>query len=77
MKQPDNLSKLSHLSGVPESNVPVLMKGNTYLTASKQSEQLNGPVNKVIVVPKSGGQSPEVEADYSQLVTVCFVRTLT
>lgn len=80
LKQPDNLSKLSRLSGVPESDVPVLVKGNTYLTASQQSEQLNGPVNKAIVDTaqflKAQGKVPEVETDYSQFVTDRFVKTL-
>ncbi len=80
LKQPDNLSKLSRLSGVPESDVPVLVKGNTYLTASQQSEQLNGPVNKAIVDTaqflKAQGKVPAVETDYSQFVTDRFVKAL-
>lgn len=80
LKRPDNLSKLSRLSGVPESDVPVLVKGNTYLTASQQSEQLNGPVNKAIVDTaqflKAQGKVPAVETDYSQFVTDRFVKTL-
>ncbi|HEY3589484.1 MAG TPA: taurine ABC transporter substrate-binding protein [Buttiauxella sp.] len=80
LKQPDNVSKLSRLSGVPESDVPVLVKGNTYLTASQQSEQLNGPVNKAIVDTaqflKAQGKVPAVETDYSQFVTDRFVKTL-
>ena len=80
LKQPDNLSKLSHLSGVPESDVPVLVKGNTYLTASQQTEQLSGPVNKAIVDTaqflKAQGKVPAVETDYSQFVTDRFVKTL-
>ena len=46
LKQPDNISKLARLSGVPESDVPGLVKGNTYLTADQQVKELNGPVNK-------------------------------
>ena len=80
LKQPDNLSKLSRLSGVPESDVPGLVKGNTYLTASQQSEQLNGPVNKAIVDTaqflKAQGKVPAVETDYSQFVTDRFVKAL-
>ncbi|VFS91133.1 Sulfate starvation-induced protein 1 [Kluyvera cryocrescens] len=45
----ENISKLSRLSGVPESDVPGLVKGNTYLTAEQQAQALNGPVNKAIV----------------------------
>lgn len=80
LKQPENLSKLSRLSGVPESDVPVLVKGNTYLTASQQTEQLSGPVNKAIVDTaqflKAQGKVPVVETDYSQFVTDRFVKTL-
>lgn len=49
LKQPENLSKLSRLSGVPEADVPVLVKGNTYLTAAQQAQELNGPVNRAII----------------------------
>lgn len=80
LKQPDNLSKLSRLSGVPESDVPGLVKGNTYLTASQQTEQLTGPVNKAIVDTaqflKAQGKVPAVETDYSQFVTDRFVKPL-
>lgn len=80
LKQPDNLSKLSRLSGVPESDVPVLVKGNTYLTANQQTEQLSGPVNKAIVDTaqflKAQGKVPSVETDYSQFVTDRFVKAL-
>lgn len=80
LKQPGNLSKLSRLSGVPESDVPGLVKGNTYLTASQQSEQLNGPVNKAIVDTaqflKAQGKVPAVDTDYSQFVTDRFVKAL-
>ncbi len=37
LKQPDNISKLARLSGVPEADVPGLVKGNTYLTAAEQA----------------------------------------
>ncbi|SQA99390.1 Sulfate starvation-induced protein 1 [Cedecea neteri] len=61
LKQPDNLSKLSRLSGVPETDVPGLVKGNTYLTAKQQVEQLSGPVNKSYrrysALPERAGQS--------------------
>lgn len=80
LKQPDNLSKLSRLSGVAESDVPVLVKGNTYLTANQQTEQLSGPVNKAIVDTaqflKAQGKVPAVETDYSQFVTDRFVKPL-
>lgn len=74
----ENLQKLSKLSGVPEADVPGLVKGNTYLTAAQQSEQLNGPVNKAIIDTaqflKEQGKVPAVAADYSQYVTDKFVK---
>ncbi|MGL4724846.1 MAG: taurine ABC transporter substrate-binding protein [Scandinavium sp.] len=78
LAKPDNLQKLSKLSGVPEADVPGLVKGNTYLTATQQSEQLNGPVNKAIVDTaqflKEQGKVSAVAADYSQYVTDKFVK---
>ncbi|MCS2150925.1 taurine ABC transporter substrate-binding protein [Scandinavium manionii] len=78
LKQPDNLNKLSKLSGVPEADVPGLVQGNTYLTAPQQAQQLNGPVNKAIVDTaqflKAQGKVPAVAADYSQYVTDKFVK---
>ncbi len=46
LKQPENISKLARLSGVPEGDVPGLVKGNTYLTPQQQTVELTGPVNK-------------------------------
>lgn len=78
LEQQANLQKLSKLSGVPESDVAGLVKGNTYLTASQQAQQLNGPVNKAIVDTaqflKEQGKVPAVAADYSQYVTDKFVK---
>jgi taurine ABC transporter, periplasmic binding protein len=78
LKQPDNISKLSRLSGVPESDVPGLVKGNTYLTAEQQAKELNGPVNKAIIDTaeflKAQGKVPAAAADYSQYVTDRFVK---
>ncbi|SNY61514.1 taurine ABC transporter substrate-binding protein [Enterobacter sp. CC120223-11] len=78
LQQQDNLQKLSKLSGVPETDVPGLVKGNTYLTAAQQAQQLNGPVNKAIVDTaqflKEQGKVPAVAADYSQFVTDKFVK---
>lgn len=78
LKQPENLQKLSRLSGVPESDVPGLVKGNTYLTAEQQVQQLNGPVNKAIVDTaaflKKQGKVPAAAADYGQYVTDKFVK---
>ncbi len=80
LKQPDNLSKLSRLSGVPEGDVPGLVKGNTYLTAQQQVEQLGKPVNKAIVDTahflKEQGRVPEAASDYSSFVTTRFVAPL-
>lgn len=78
LQQQANLQKLAKLSGVPEADVPGLVKGNTYLTASQQAQQLNGPVNKAIVDTaqflKEQGKVPAVAADYSQYVTDKFVK---
>ncbi|MCT2419271.1 taurine ABC transporter substrate-binding protein [Pantoea sp. 22096] len=80
LKQPDNLSKLSRLSGVPEAQVPGLVKGNTYLTAQQQVEQLGKPVNKAIVDTaqflKAQGRVPQADNDYSSYVTSRFVAPL-
>lgn len=80
LKQPDNLSKLSRLSGVPEAQVPGLVAGNTYLTAQQQLEQLGQPVNKAIVDTahflKEQGKVPDAASDYSSFVTTRFVAPL-
>lgn len=80
LKQPSNLSKLSRLSGVPEAQVAGLVKGNTYLTAQQQVEQLGKPVNKAIVDTaqflKEQGRVPQAESDYSSFVTTRFVAPL-
>lgn len=78
LKQPANLEKLSRLSGVPEADVPALVKGNTYLTPAQQMQQLSGPVNKAIIDTalflKEQGKVPAVATDYSQFVTDRFVK---
>lgn len=80
LKQPENLSKLSRLSGVPEAQVPDLVKGNNYLTAQQQVEQLGKPVNKAIVDTaqflKAQGRVPQADNDYSSYVTSRFVAPL-
>jgi len=80
LKQPENLSKLLRLSGVPEAQVPDLVKGNTYLTAQQQVEQLGKPVNKAIVDTaqflKAQGRVPQADNDYSSYVTSRFVAPL-
>ncbi len=76
LKQPDNLSKLSRLSGVLEAQVSGLVRGNTYLTAQQQVEQLGKPVNKAIVDTanflKEQDKVPQANADYSDFVTSRF-----
>jgi taurine transport system substrate-binding protein len=78
LKQPDNISKLSRLSGVPEADIPGLVKGNTYLTPQQQTAELTGPVNKAIIDTaqflKEQGKVPAVATDYSQYVTDRFVQ---
>lgn len=80
LKEGDNLSKLSRLSGVPEQQVPGLVKGNTYLTAQQQVEQLGKPVDKAIVDTakflKEQGKVPQTATDYSDYVTDRFVKPL-
>ena len=77
LKQPENISKLARLSGVPEGDVPGLVKGNTYLTPQQQTAELTGPVNKAIIDTaqflKEQGKVPAVANDYSQYVTSRFV----
>ncbi|MGE9552433.1 taurine ABC transporter substrate-binding protein [Erwinia amylovora] len=80
LKNGDNLSKLSRLSGVPEQQVPELVKGNTYLTAQQQVEQLAKPVDKAIIDTaqflKEQGKVPQVATDYNSYVTDRFVKPL-
>lgn len=80
LKQPDNLSKLSRFSGVAEADVPALVKGNTYLSAQQQVDQLGAPVNKAIVDTagflKEQGKVPQVADDYRGYVTDRFVKPL-
>lgn len=81
LKQPDNLSKLARLSGVPTSDVPALVKGNTYLTAQQQVAQLGQPVNQAIVDTahflNEQGKVPDAASDYSSFTTPRFVEPLT
>ncbi len=78
LKQPENISKLARLSGVPEGDVPGLVKGNTYLTPQQQTAELTGPVNKAIIDTaqflKEQGKVPAVANDYNQYVTSRFVQ---
>jgi taurine transport system substrate-binding protein len=54
------------------------VKGNTYLTAAQQAQELNGPVNKAIIDTakflKEQGKVPAAGSDYSQYVTDRFVK---
>lgn len=76
----EHLRTLSRLSGVPEEQVPVLVKGNTYLTAEQQQAQLGKPVNQAIVDTakflKEQGKVPQAAEDYSDYVTDRFVAPL-
>ncbi len=80
LKEGGNLSKLSRLSGVPEQQVPDLVKGNTYLTAQQQVQELAQPVNKAIVDTakflKDQGKVPQASSDYSSYVTDRFVKQI-
>ncbi|EOV8973548.1 taurine ABC transporter substrate-binding protein [Cronobacter turicensis] len=80
LRQPDYLEKLARLSGVPQTDVPGLVKGNTYLTARQQVEQLNGPVNQAIVDTaaflKAQGKVAQAGQDYRAFVTDRFVKPL-
>ncbi len=62
LKQPENISKLARLSGVPEGDVPGLVKGNTYLTPQQQTAELTGPGeqsnHRHRAVFERAGQSP-------------------
>lgn len=76
----DNLGKLSKLSGVPEADVPGLVKGNTYLDARAQSAELSGLVNQTIIDTarflKAEGKVASAATDYSQFVTDRFVKSV-
>lgn len=80
LKEGGNLSKLSRLSGVPEQQIPGLVKGNTYLTAQQQVEQLGKPVDRAIIDTakflKEQGKVPQAASDYSAYVTDRFVKPL-
>ncbi|AXF78047.1 taurine ABC transporter substrate-binding protein [Erwinia tracheiphila] len=80
LKNNENLSTLSRLSGVPAQQVPQLVRGNNYLTARQQVEQLGQPVNQAIIDTatflKAQGKVPQVASDYSGYVTDRFVKSL-
>ncbi len=80
LTQPDNLGKLSALSGVPAAEVPDLVKGNTYLDARAQSAELSSLVNQTIIDTarflESQGKVPNAASDYRQFVTDRFVKSV-
>ncbi|MFM5558139.1 taurine ABC transporter substrate-binding protein [Aeromonas rivipollensis] len=80
LTQPDNLGKLSALSGVPAAEVPGLVKGNTYLDAKAQSAELSSLVNQTIIDTarflESQGKVPNAASDYRQFVTDRFVKSV-
>ncbi|WP_421211469.1 taurine ABC transporter substrate-binding protein [Aeromonas enteropelogenes] len=78
LAKPDNLAKLSTLSGVPEADVPGLVRGNTYLSASQQSAELSKLVNQTIIDTarflKEQGKVRSAGSDYRDYVTDRFVK---
>lgn len=78
LAKPDNLAKLSTLSGVPEADVPGLVRGNTYLSASQQSAELGKLVNQTIINTarflKEQGKVRSAGSDYRDYVTDRFVK---
>ncbi|CNE22408.1 taurine transporter substrate binding subunit [Yersinia nurmii] len=75
-----NLQQLSRLSGVPEVQIPELVKGNTYLPVADQITQLGKPVDKAIADTaaflNAQGKIPQVAEDYSDYVTDRFVKAV-
>ena len=80
LAQSENLGKLSRLSGVPEADIPALVKGNTYLDARAQSAELASLVNQTIVDTarflEGQGKVAKAAGDYRQFVTDRFVKAL-
>ncbi|WP_349918668.1 taurine ABC transporter substrate-binding protein [Aeromonas veronii] len=80
LARPENLDKLSRLSGVPEADIPELVKGNTYLDARAQSAELGTLVNQTIVDTarflEGQGKVARAADDYRQFVTDRFVKAL-
>ncbi|WP_421220519.1 taurine ABC transporter substrate-binding protein [Aeromonas enteropelogenes] len=78
LAKPDNLAKLSALSGVPEADVPGLVRGNTYLSASQQSAELGKLVNQTIIDTarflQEQGKVRSAGSDYRDYVTDHFVK---
>ena len=80
LTKPDNLAKLAKLSGVPEADVPALVKGNTYLDAKAQSAEIGRLVNQTIIDTarflESQGKVANAASDYRQFVTDRFVKAV-
>lgn len=80
LKDASNLNTLSRLSGVPNEQIPELVKGNRYLPVAEQVTQLGQPVNKAIKDTasflKEQGKVPQVDNDYSSFVTDKFVKAV-
>ncbi|MDH0352311.1 taurine ABC transporter substrate-binding protein [Aeromonas caviae] len=80
LTKPDNLAKLAKLSGLPEADVPALVKGNTYLDAKAQSAELGRLVNQTIIDTarflESQGKVANAASDYRQFVTDRFVKAV-
>ncbi|WP_434663216.1 taurine ABC transporter substrate-binding protein [Aeromonas sp. NJAU223] len=80
LARPENLDKLARLSGVPEADIPELVKGNTYLDARAQSAELATLVNQTIVDTarflEGQGKVARAADDYRQFVTDRFVKAL-
>ncbi len=80
LKDKAHLSVLSRLSGVPQEQIPGLVKGNRYLPVAQQIEQLaqDGPVAHSIhdtaQFLKQQGKVARVSDDYSGWVTDRFVK---
>ncbi|QJT15014.1 taurine ABC transporter substrate-binding protein [Aeromonas sp. 2692-1] len=78
LAKPDNLAKLASLSGVPASDVPALVRGNTYLSASQQGAELGDLVNQTLVDTsrflKEQGKVRSAGNDYRDYVTDRFVK---
>lgn len=80
LRDTSNLDTLSRLSGVPDDQIPGLVKGNRYLPVAEQVTQLGQPVNKAIKDTasflKEQGKVPQVDNDYSSFVTDKFVKAV-
>ncbi|TBM31769.1 taurine ABC transporter substrate-binding protein [Hafnia paralvei] len=78
LKEGQNIDKLAKLSGVPQEQVPGLVKGNRYLPVAEQVSELGQPVDKAIhdtaVFLQQQGKIPQVAKDYRSFVNNQFVK---